>query len=163
MLDEVPYVLVEQLNKFARARQLEKSPFSRSDTVCNEILKKHALWLEEQDIPETIIRTPSKGPLKKERSATKLSPEMSAKRALQKAGLKASTNSTGADASFGIGPRRPPSPGDMFTMDEPESPSHPATSKTSAPPTSPPIWKPTSIPRYVFTLIIFHSIHVWSL
>ncbi len=156
MLDEIPYALVKQLTKFAKARQLEKSPFSRSDVGLNEMLKRHATWLEGQDIPGAIIRTASKGLLKKETSAFKLS-QTSVKKVPQKTCFTAHTS---AATSFGIETRRPSSPGDIFTMDEPESPDQLPSSKgppalVVTSPTSPPIWKPTSVPRYVFTLFIF--------
>jgi hypothetical protein len=52
--------------------------------------------------------------------------------------------------------RRPPSGDDVFIMDEPESPraeSMPLTPQSPPPPTSPPVWKAATVPRYVLLLI----------
>jgi len=57
ILDEIPHSLVKQLAKFVRAKQMEKSSFSRSDAFVNEMMEKYAGWLAEQDVPEPIIRT----------------------------------------------------------------------------------------------------------
>ena len=87
ILDEIPYTLVKQLAKFVRAKQMEKSPFSRSDAFVNEMMKKYAEWLAEQDIPRPIVRanalmipharaSAGSSLLKKGRSMEKLSPLM---------------------------------------------------------------------------------------
>lgn len=56
ILDEIPHSLVKQLSKFVRAKQMEKSSFSRSDAFVNGMMEKYAEWLAEQDVPEPIIR-----------------------------------------------------------------------------------------------------------
>ena len=87
ILDEIPHTLVKQLAKFVRAKQMEKSSFSRSDAFVNEMMEKHAEWLAEQDVPEPIVRknasmmshpraSAGSSSLKKGISMEKISPSM---------------------------------------------------------------------------------------
>lgn len=71
MLDDLSTALIKQLSMFVRARQAEKLPFTRSGQLIAEALKKHAAWLELQDIPQPIVRTAARGPLGR---SPKLSP-----------------------------------------------------------------------------------------
>lgn len=159
MLDDVPYALVKQLSKFARSKQTEKSPVSRSDQLAKIALEKNANWLALQDIPEPILRST---------------------RIFIKKDIMQSPNSSSKKISRPIPPdplldspkilpertiRRPPSGDDIFIMDdnEPQLPhaGSSALQKTRpdellGPVTSvsvPPIWKASSNPRYAHSFI----------
>ena len=136
MLDEISDPLVKQLEQFVRTRQLEKSPFTRSDSFVNQLMEKHAGWLGELD---DIVRTASEEPSKDGIPVMTIpKPLLAMKPAF-------------ASQVSGNTLRRSPSGDDIFVMDEPEKPVHPSSYK--APPVLAssqflsPIWKPMSTPR----------------
>lgn len=126
ILDEIPYTLVKQLAKFVRAKQMEKSSFSRSDAFVNEMMEKYGDWLAEQDVPEPIIRTNAlmipyaRGLLKKGISMEKISPSVSGR---MKPSIAVASPSTEPTAGQPITTpqhrlRRLPLEDDVFVMDE---------------------------------------------
>lgn len=134
ILDEIPYTLVKQLAKFVHAKQKEKSPFSRSNTFVDGLMKKYAEWLEGQDLPESIVRTNSlmilptrastgSSLLKKGASMEKISPSMAGR---IKPSISMTSPRTQPPPSVGqlitIPPqqtlRRLPPGDDVFLMDE---------------------------------------------
>ncbi|KAF8810432.1 hypothetical protein BYT27DRAFT_7186506 [Phlegmacium glaucopus] len=130
MLDEIAYTLVKQLAKFVRAKQTEKSPFSRSDAFVNEMMEKHAEWLAEQDLPEPIVRANAmlissarvgagSSLLKKASFMDKISPSMLG-RMKPPVSMSPSTQPTvGQPITTPQQPlRRPPLGDDVFVMDE---------------------------------------------
>ena len=152
MLDDIPYTLVKQLAKFIKARQTEKTPFSRSGVIVDSMLQKHAGWLAQQDLPETIVRSATKMPLRRDGSTAKLSPELSGKKLANKVSftepLKLVQNTTTSPRRI---LRRPPSGDEIFLMDEPESPTaraHPEESVLLQPSlTAQPVWKAQGTPK----------------
>ncbi|KAF9527809.1 hypothetical protein CPB83DRAFT_894990 [Crepidotus variabilis] len=148
MLDEVSYSLVKQLAIYVRARQMEKSSFSRTSAFVSSLLEKHASWLEEQDIPAPVTRRAHREPFKKEPSGTKLSPEISHRALPRTAPFSTPTKGTHPGPILPT-PRRDSSGDDVFLMDEadlaarPSSYQEPITFPVSPPPT----WKATSAPR----------------
>ena len=164
MLDDMPYALVKQLAKFARQQQLEKSPFSRSGLFIEKAMEKHAEWLKLQDVPEPIVAFHKTGPRKETAvSRVKLSPPGSGS---NKKSVEPVERPNPATPQRTL--RRPPSGDDVFIMDEPESPraeSMPLILQAlPPPPTSPPVWKTATVPRYVLLLIcdFLNSKHVIS-
>jgi hypothetical protein len=159
MLDDMPYALVKQLAKFARQQQLEKSPFSRSGVFVEKAIEKHAEWLKLQDIPEPVAASHhhhhKTGPRKEGVvNRVKLSPPSSGS---SKKSVEPIERPNPATPQKTL--RRPPSGDDVFIMDEPESPraeSMPLTPQSPPPPTSPPVWKAATVPRYDL-LLICHS------
>ena len=153
MLDDMPHALVKQLAKFTRQQQLEKSPFSRSGVFVEKVMEKHAEWLKLQDIPESIVASHKTGPRKEAAvSRVKLSPPGSSSGSSKKS-VEPVERPNPATPQRAL--RRPPSGDDVFLMDEPESPgaeSMPLTPQ-APPPTSPPVWKAATVPRYVLLLI----------
>ncbi len=137
LLDDMPYALVKQLAGFVRDRQVEKSPFSRSDDFANEMLHKHAAWLEGQDIPGTIVRTITTRPFKTD--GWKLPP--SPAKVVQTISFTPPTKSGGVL-------RRLPSGDEIFHTDEQE-PGQPIASASH------PKWKSTSTPRSVYMFVLF--------
>lgn len=142
LLDDVPYVLIKHLARFVKGRQVEKSPFSRSDGFADEMLHKHAAWLEGQDIPSTIVKTITTRPFKTDRSKL---PPFPAK-VVQKDSFTSPTN-------YGTALRRLPSGDEIFCMDEQESGQLTSSKEALSAPNPPPIWKPTSTPRSVYTFL----------
>lgn len=172
ILDEISYTLVKQLATFVRAKQMEKSPFSRSDAFVNEMMEKYAEWLAEQDWPEAIIRAnslmipPSRSSagsssLKKGGSMEKISSLMLGR---MKPSVSPSTQSatgppiTTPQSTF----RRLPLGDDVFVMDEMDTahsfsaklgflPSSSSSSSATAIPISvpAPAWKASGSPRSV--------------
>ena len=164
ILDEIPHSLVKQLAKFVRGKQMEKSPFSRSDAFVNEMMEKYAEWLVEEDVPEPIIRTSplmiphtraSAGSslLKKDLSMEKISPSMLG---------RVKPSSTESTASQPITTpehilRRLPLEDDVFVMDEIDMSSvPPASSSATVMPISVPIpaWKASRSTRSVDLMLI---------
>jgi len=140
LLEDVPYALVKQLARFVKGRQVEKSPFSRSDGFADEMLNKHAAWLEGQDIPGTIVRTITTRPFKTAGSKLPLPPTKVARK-----------DSFMSPTKYGD---------EIFCMDEQESgqlTSSKETLEVASAPNS--IWKPTSAPRsvYMFLFILSHK------
>ena len=142
MLDEFPDVLVKELAQFVKTRQIEKSPFSRSDSLMNQLLAKHAEWLAEH-IPSDIVRTASSGSSRAEGIAVmtvKTTPKP-----------PIATKTAHASKNSGKSLRRPPSGDDIFIMDNPKNSGHPASYQKPAVWASLRIpgsmWKPTFTPR----------------
>jgi hypothetical protein len=145
MLDEISDILVKQLAQFVKARQLEKSAFSRSEFFVNQLLTKHAEWLAGQVIPVDIF---SDGSPKAHGSGNKIFPAIPVK--TTQTTLVAMKTLPVSQSSGNI-LRRPRSGDDIFVMDEPESSGHPVSYKKPTAMASssvpPPTWKPTSAPR----------------
>ena len=181
ILDEIPHTLVKQLAKFVSAKQTEKSSFSRSDAFVNEMMKKYAEWLAEQDVPEPIIRTntlmipharASAGLslLKKGGSMENVSPSMLGR---MKPSITVASPSTERTARQPITTpqhvlRRPPLEDDVFIMDEMDTTHLPSTDASTLPPaassatTMPipvpvPAWKASGSTRSVDLLLIILS------
>ena len=168
ILDEIPHSLVKQLAKYVRTKQMEKSPFSRSDTFVKEMMEKYAEWLAEQDLPEPIIRTSAlmisharasagSSLLKKGRSMEKISPSMLGSR------IKLSNTESTAGHSISTPQhvlRRLPETDDVFVMDEIDV--SPASSSATAMPISVPVpaWKPSGSTRSVDHLLIIFRVSV---
>lgn len=148
ILDEIPYSLVKQLAKFVRAKQTEKSPFSRSDAFVNELMEKHAEWLAEQDLPEPIIRAnammiPSarasagSSSLKKASFMEKISPPMLGR---MKPSVSTSPSTQPAVGERITTPqhtlRHPPLGDDVFVMDEMDT-AHSFSADSALPSSSP--------------------------
>ncbi|KAG6857373.1 hypothetical protein H0H87_004733 [Tephrocybe sp. NHM501043] len=147
ILDDIPSYLIKQLAQFARQKQVEKSPISRSDLLVEMALEKHKDWLELQDFPVPLGRQ-SQGISRKESATLKMS-------------------RTGPNSSPQQSPsthpqlRRPASNDDIFAMDEalpsrivdqsrpPLSAANPLSSAEAASSTSnpTPVWKAASNPR----------------
>ena len=141
MLDEFPDVLVEELAQYVKTRQLEKSPFSRSDSFMNQLLAKHAEWLVEH-IPSDIVRTASSGSSRAEGIA-----DMTGKTSLKP---PIATKTAHASKNSGKSLRPPPSGDDIFFMDDQKNSGHPASDKKPvvwANLRIPSMWKPTFTPR----------------
>ena len=169
ILDEIPHSLVKQLAKYVRTKQMEKSPFSRSDTFVNEMMEKYAEWLSEQDLPEPIIRTnalmisharASAGSslLKKGRSMEKISPSMLGSR--MKLSSTESTTGQSISTPQHVLRRLPETEDDVFVMDEIDV--SPASSSATAMPISVPVpaWKPSGSTRSVDHLLIILRVSV---
>ena len=168
ILDEIPHSLVKQLAKIVCTKQMEKSPFSRSDAFVNEMMGKHAEWLAEQDVPEPIIQTnalmvsharASAGSslLKKGRSMEKISPSMLGSR------IKlTSTESTAGQSNTTPHHvlRRLPETDDVFVMDEIDA--SPASAPAMAMPISIPVpaWKASGSTRSVDHLLVVSRVSV---
>ncbi|KAF8885070.1 hypothetical protein CPB84DRAFT_141917 [Gymnopilus junonius] len=153
ILDEIPYSLVKQLAKFVMQRQIEKSPFARSDVFVQETMAKHAAWLADEDIPETIVRSAvtARAALRKDRdaaSAARLSPPTPSKKTVQH---KAAPSFVPPQRML----RRPPSGDEIFIMDEQQEASSATLTiyaasqdtPTLLPVPVPPVWKAHGAPR----------------
>ena len=151
ILDEIPHSLVKQLGKFVRAKQIEKSWFSRSDAFVNGIMEKHAEWLAEQDMPKPIIRTNAlmiphtrasagSGSLKKGGSMEKMkiSPSVLGRMKPFTTLASPSAESTAGQpiATHQHMPRRMPLEDDVFVMDEMDMTHFSGTDVGSLPPAS---------------------------
>lgn len=51
-------MLIPALSAFVRARQADNAPVTRSGIISEEAMKKHQAWLDLQDIPGPLLRTP---------------------------------------------------------------------------------------------------------
>lgn len=155
LLDEIPYALVKQLSKYIKERQLDKSPFSRSDIFANELLVKHADWLQEIDIPQTIVRTVNASSFRREPSGAgnlKISPPTPAKTPQRPSHPKVVLSSSPTL-------RRLPSDDDIFQMDEPETTTEaqtPVPALSPSVPQSKPMWKPQSTQRCVINFFVLY-------
>ena len=170
ILDEIPHSLVKQLATFVRAKQIEKSSFSRSDAFVNQMMEKYAEWLVEQDVPEPIVRTNAlmipharaiagSSLLKKGRSMEKISPSMIGR-------MKPSITVASPSTELSVGQpittpqhmlRRPTPEDDVFLMDEIDVSSlPPASSSATAMSISVPVpaWKASGSTRSVDLLLI---------
>lgn len=164
ILDEIPHSLVKQLAKFVHAKQMEKSPFSRSDVFVNEMMEKYAEWLAEQDVPEPIIRTNTlmipqarasvgSNLLKKGRSMEKISPSILGRMKLPSTESTAGQSITTPQHIL----RRLQEADDVFVMDEIDVNSlPPASSSATAMPISVPVpaWKASGSTRSVDLLFL---------
>jgi hypothetical protein len=140
MLNDISIHLVKDLARFARQKQAEKSPVSRSNRLAVQALEVHADWLALQDIPHVVPR--SNAPSRKDSRHFKSS----------SSGPNKLTVSAGTSES----PHHSPnvqSNEDIFTMDDADM--VPSVILTPLP-TSPtpathasPVWKAPSMPRYV--------------
>ncbi|KAG6914357.1 hypothetical protein DXG01_000829 [Tephrocybe rancida] len=136
MLDDIPPYLIKQLAAFARQKQLEKSPTSRSDALVQKVLERHAEWLALRDFPAPLDRPTTRKESATPRTPSKragASPQQSPRVRPQKRGLKhlASTD-------------------DIFAMDEAETPPLRAAEQAVVVPQPPapiPVWKVSSTPR----------------
>jgi inhibitor of Bruton tyrosine kinase len=187
ILDEIPHTLVKQLAKFVRAKQMEKSPFSRSDAFVNEMMEKYAEWLAEQDVPEPIVRANAlmipharvsggSSLLKKGRSMEKISPSMFGR---MKSSITVASPSTEPTASQPIMTpqhtlRRLPLGDDVFVMDEMDMTHAPSANVGSLPPVpssatampisvSVPAWKASGSTRSVLFFILTTPWHGFSM
>ncbi|KAK2467695.1 hypothetical protein APHAL10511_000289 [Amanita phalloides] len=136
MLDDVPHRLVKQLAVFARKKQAEKSPRSRTNALFDTLMQKYAEWLALQDFPEPILRL-NRQEGRGVNVARKRS-RLSLSAALMEPMSGVSTPSRAI--------RRPPSGEDIFIMDDGDGPSvmgdsPPGPSNKSG------VWKPRSAPR----------------
>ncbi|PPR01555.1 hypothetical protein CVT24_005881 [Panaeolus cyanescens] len=147
LLDDIPYALVKQLSRYIKERQTEKSPFSRSDIFVNEMLIKHADWLKDIDIPQTIVRTVNAASFRRDPSGAgnlKISPPAPARTPQRPSHAKEVVIISSSPML-----RRPPSDDDIFMMDEPETPAEVlgSTPTPSPAPLPRPMWKPQSSQR----------------
>ncbi|KAF8628076.1 hypothetical protein AX15_004107 [Amanita polypyramis BW_CC] len=142
MLDDFPHRLVKQLGAFARRKQAEKSPISRTTILVDTAIERHAGWLALQDIPERIVRlTQPQG--------------RGVNIASKRSGLSlASATAAPTESSMEVASappsqrtiRRPPSGEEIFIMD-PEGSSPTDVSIQSAPAGKARVWKAHSVPR----------------
>lgn len=140
LLDDISDPLIKQLAQFIKIRQLEKSPFTRSDSFVNQLLTKHAGWLAGLVLPGNIVRTASEEPFKADGIPVITTPK-------PPLAMKPSSQISGNTL------RRSPSGDDIFIMDEPEKSGHPSSYKgphvLASSQFLSPIWKHISTPRYV--------------
>jgi hypothetical protein len=143
MLEDLDPWIVRQLSEYIRGEQMSKYFVSRSNSLANEALQKHAEWLALQDIP--VVFEPVDRP-QIHRDSPKLSPP----------GPMKSHRIPSLTSPAGVVPRKAtdsgPSGDELFTMDEVLSPDRPV-----AEPSGPVlVWKRTpSTPRYVGLLPAF--------
>ena len=179
ILDEIPQSLVKQLAKFVRAKQVEKSPFSRSDAFVNEMMKKYAEWLAGQDVPEPIVKanalmiphtrvSAGSSLLRKGSSMEKISPSMFSR---IKPSITVASPSTEPTTGQPITTpqrtlRRLPLGDDVFVMDEMDMTHSPSVEVGSLPPASSsttamsisvpvPAWKASTSTRSVDPFFFF--------
>lgn len=55
MIDDLTPILIKQLTEFARKRQAEKFPITRSNKIYNRAALKYGDWLALQDIPHPVV------------------------------------------------------------------------------------------------------------
>ncbi|TFK37476.1 hypothetical protein BDQ12DRAFT_685375 [Crucibulum laeve] len=147
MLDDVPYALVKQLSKFAREKQTEKSPVSRSNCLAEAALVKQADWLTLQDIPQTIPRT-LRAALRKD--SAKLSPPGPTRKS-----SRPSISGFAPEGPIFTLPRtirKPPSGDNLFDMDDADAPLTVDDSLSTT--------QPSSVPRS--TSLTVPSVPVWK-
>ncbi|KIL60845.1 hypothetical protein M378DRAFT_130290 [Amanita muscaria Koide BX008] len=136
MLDALPHRLAKQLAAFARQKQAEKSPRSRTTVLVDVAMAKHAKWLSLQDIPAPIIRLSRpqgwEVDITSKRSRLSLGPVPLDSRVGSGGGFTTSQRTI----------RRPPSGEDIFMMDDAEGPS-----VTIEPPVKTLGWKAQNVPR----------------
>ena len=135
MLDDVPHRLVKHLAVFARKKQAEKSPMSRTTVLFDTLKEKYAQWLTEEDFPEPIIRS-SRPQGRGVNIATKRS----------MLSLSGPADSSDVFSMTQRTIRRPPSGEEIFIMDEADG-SRTASGAPPAPPSKAGVWKPHLAPR----------------
>lgn len=156
MLDGIPTALVESLAQYIRAKQMEKSPVSRSSLLTEQALIKHADWLELQDIPGPINRSKQKM-FDRDFTGLPQSPHRPG-RNVKEPPLDSSPHQS-PSLLPNILIRLPPSNDDIFLMDDPDDPA-PLSGDNAQLPSTPsnsqskidnpsPVWKATSVPRLV--------------
>ena len=84
MLEDLTPDLIKDLSVFINSRQAQKLSVSRSNKLVDQAMKKHVDWLQEQDIPQTIIPTANH---KAHAKSPKSSPVISARLRRQSSGL----------------------------------------------------------------------------
>jgi inhibitor of Bruton tyrosine kinase len=57
-IDDMHPDLIKSLSVFVRSRQAKKSPIVRSNLIAETALRKASSWLELQDIPQPLVRSP---------------------------------------------------------------------------------------------------------
>ena len=77
MLDDLQSFVVKHLATFIQYLQAKKLPLTRSGALIRKASEKYGDWLALQDIPQPIIRSIAKGPL---RQSPKISPIATGKR-----------------------------------------------------------------------------------
>lgn len=140
MLDDIPTHLVKHLAQFAKQKQAEKSPISRSNCLALEAMVVHADWLALQDIPHPIHRanvSSRKRSFHFKSSPTGPSPLLPRPLIGDTPHYNPTTRPQGAI-------RRPQSKEDIFTMDDTD-----VVPPSINPVPRPPVWKAPSKPRYV--------------
>lgn len=135
MLEDVPHRLVKHLAVFARKKQAEKSPISRTTVLFDALKEKYAQWLSEEDFPEPIIR-PSRPQGRGVSTSTK--------RSMLSLSAPAETSDVFSTTQRTI--RRPPSGEEIFVMDEADG-SRTASDAPPVPPSKAGVWKPHLVPR----------------
>ena len=123
------------LATFARRKQAEKSPRSRTTTVVDAAMEKHAQWLALEDIPGPIV------------SLNWAQVNTASKKSKMPLGSIATPSSPESPLGIAIPQRtirRLPSGGDIFMMDDADGP---MTAEVSTSSGKTPIWKPHSVPR----------------
>ncbi|KAG6821309.1 hypothetical protein H0H93_000170 [Arthromyces matolae] len=138
ILDDIPPFLVKQLGEYARQKQKEKAPISRSDFLVTEAMERHADWLAPQDFPVPLGRTSQS---RKDPAYSKAS----------RAGINV-TPQPSPNLQPQRGLRHPPSNDDIFALDDIPSLPAPAVSPmnlgiVTASPAPTPVWKAASAPR----------------
>ncbi|KAF8637011.1 hypothetical protein AX17_003108 [Amanita inopinata Kibby_2008] len=146
MLDDASHRLIKGLATFARHKQAEKSPISRTTLLVDMAMGKHAQWLASQDVPELIapvtqLRNAGKGVNSAVKRKTSL---------LRVENLPTPSSSADEPAStvsmFHRSIRRPPSGDDLFIMDDAEGPLT-ADAQVQGSPGKSSVWKAPSVPR----------------
>ncbi|TFK21852.1 hypothetical protein FA15DRAFT_644999 [Coprinopsis marcescibilis] len=67
MFDDLPAPLLLQLSNFLAEKQREKFSFTRTNDYIDELMAMHWDWLEQQDVPEPIVRSTKVLPPRKAR------------------------------------------------------------------------------------------------
>jgi hypothetical protein len=139
MLEDLDPWIMRQLCEYIRGAQMEKSFVSRSNSLANEALQKHAEWLALQDIP--VVLEPVDRP-QIHRDSPKLSPPSPTK-PHRIVGLSSPAGPVTRNVTdFGQ------SGDELFAMDEVLSPDRPIPAVTE-PSVPAAVWKrPPSTPRY---------------
>lgn len=139
MLEDLDPWIVRQLSKYIYGAQMAKSSVSRSNSLANKALHKHAEWLALQDIP--VVFVPADRP-QIHRNSPKLSP-LSPMKPHRIPNLSLPPGAIPHKATDSG-----PSGDELFAMDEVLGPDLPV--KAVAEPSEPvAVWKqPTSTPRY---------------
>ncbi|KAF9456753.1 hypothetical protein BDZ94DRAFT_1345506 [Collybia nuda] len=143
MLDDIPTHLIDRLAQFARQKQIEKYPISRSNRLALQAIAIHSDWLALQDIPHPVPRSnviPRKDPLHVKSSPSR--PKL-----LLQTPVSDSLYERAGPRSQGAIPR-PQTNEDIFTMDNADVAPIPKLTPLPATPTPRlPVWKAPSKPR----------------
>lgn len=153
MLNDIPNYLVKHLALYARQKQEEKSPVSRSNRLALDAMVIHADWLALQDIPHPIPRTS----VSMRQRSTTVNPTPTGASPLPSmtfVGDMSQSSPTAHPQRI----RRPEPTEDIFAMDEADV----APSLVEAAPRLP-VWKSPSKPRYVNSAAVVKEINYLSL